>query len=161
VPFLLRTGKRLAVSEQCVSLVLRPVEGPLSEVPGRPHPANVIRFSLAGSGGLRTQLTVKRPGPGQDLTHAIQTLDLADVEGGDPLPAYSALLNDVLLGDRSLFTSSAGLEHAWRVLDPLLRDRPEVKPYEPGSWGPAEAAELAEPGKWLLGEDESKGESKG
>ena len=31
-------------------------------------------------------------------------------------------------------------------------DKPEPVPYAKGSWGPAEAAELAKPGTWYLGE---------
>jgi glucose-6-phosphate 1-dehydrogenase len=149
VPFLLRTGKRLAASEQRVSLVLKPVDGPLTSVPAQ---ANVITFSLAGSGSLEASLVVKRPGTGLDLARATEAVSLDAIDGGDPLPPYVALLNDVLTGDRSLFTTSAGLEHAWRVAEPLLRDRPPVQPYQPDSWGPPAAAALAEPGVWLLGQ---------
>jgi glucose-6-phosphate 1-dehydrogenase len=149
VPFLLRTGKRLAASEQRVSLVMRPVDGPLTGVPDQ---GNVLTFSLAGSGELVTSLVLKRPGADFDLVQGELSLALDSVAGGDPLPPYVALLNDVLTGDRSLFTSSAGLEQAWRVADPLLRNRPQVHPYEPGSWGPEAASELAAPGAWLLGE---------
>ena len=37
---------------------------------------------------------------------------------------------------RALFTTSAGLRDAWRVASPLLEHRPELHPYEPGTWGP-------------------------
>jgi glucose-6-phosphate 1-dehydrogenase len=148
VPFLLRTGKCLAASEQRVSLVMKPVDGPLSGVPAQ---GNVITFSLAGSGELAASLVVKRPGTDLNLAQVSESISLDSVQDGDPLPPYVALLNDVLTGDRSLFTSSAGLEQAWRVADPLLRNRPEVHPYTPGSWGPEAAAELASPGAWLLG----------
>jgi glucose-6-phosphate 1-dehydrogenase len=60
------------------------------------------------------------------------------------------LIHDVLLGDRSLFTRPDGLAAVWQVADPLLRNRPELHPYPPGSWGPAPAAELAAPDGWLL-----------
>ncbi|HST81954.1 MAG TPA: glucose-6-phosphate dehydrogenase (NADP(+)) [Kineosporiaceae bacterium] len=148
VPFLLRTGKRLAGSAQRVSLVLRAVEGPLAGVPAQ---GNVVTFSLAGSGELEESLVVKRPGTGLELAAASQKVSLDELRDGDPLPPYVALLNDVLLGDRSLFTSSSGLEHAWRVVAPLLDNPPPVQPYQPGSWGPAAADELAAPGMWLLG----------
>jgi glucose-6-phosphate 1-dehydrogenase len=147
VPFLLRTGKRLACSAQRVSLVLRPVEGPLTDVPAQ---GNVVTFSLSGNGELETSLVVKHPGTGLELTGATQKVVLQDVRDADPLPPYVALLNDVLLGDRSLFTSSSGLEHAWRVAAPLLDNPPPVQPYQPGSWGPATADELPAPGMWLL-----------
>jgi glucose-6-phosphate 1-dehydrogenase len=147
VPFLLRTGKRMAASEQRVSLVLNPVAGPLADVPPQ---GNVVSFSLAGSGELTASLVLKQPGAGLNLVQGTEKLELQDVKNADPLPPYVALLNDVLLGDRSLFTSSVGLEHAWRVADPLLRNRPKVQPYQPGSWGPAAADALTGPGGWLL-----------
>jgi glucose-6-phosphate 1-dehydrogenase len=50
VPFLLRTGKRLADSEQRVSLVLRPMDGPLGT---SREQANVVSFSLAGAARAR------------------------------------------------------------------------------------------------------------
>jgi glucose-6-phosphate 1-dehydrogenase len=147
VPFLLRTGKRMAAGAQRVSLVMKPVEGPLSDVPKQ---GNVVTFSLAGDGDLEAGLVVKKPGTDLNLVQATEKLSLKDVKDGDPLPPYVALINDVLTGDRSLFTSSAGLEHAWRVADPLLRNPPPVQPYAPGSWGPEAAADLAAPGEWLL-----------
>jgi glucose-6-phosphate 1-dehydrogenase len=38
------------------------------------------------------------------------------------------------------------------VISPLLSQPPQVVPYAPGSWGPAMAAELIAPGRWLLGQ---------
>jgi glucose-6-phosphate 1-dehydrogenase len=33
-----------------------------------------------------------------------------------------------------------------------LENRPAVQPYPQGSWGPADAARLTAPDRWLLGE---------
>ena len=68
------------------------------------------------------------------------------------MPPYVSLIHDVVTGDRSLFTTSAGLSKAWASVEPLLEDRPEVQPYEPGSWGPTAANDLAAPCGWLLGQ---------
>jgi glucose-6-phosphate 1-dehydrogenase len=146
VPFLLRTGKKLKVSEQRVSLLLKPVEGPL---PAAEH-ASAVTLSLAGSGSVATDFTLKRPGEGIKLAQVRQTLELDTIQDADPLPPYVALIYDVITGDRSLFTSSAGLEHAWRVVDPILQDRPALHPYAPGSMGPEAAGELAAPTGWLI-----------
>jgi glucose-6-phosphate 1-dehydrogenase len=56
------------------------------------------------------------------------------------------------MGDRSLFTRPDGLEQVWKVAAGILGDKPEPVIYPKGSWGPPEAAKLAEPGHWLLGE---------
>ena len=71
---------------------------------------------------------------------------------GDPLPPYVRLINDVLMGDRSLFTRPDGLAAVWDAAGPLLDSPPKPKPYAPGSWGPEAADKLAEPDGWLLGQ---------
>src|SRR5580692_7424667 len=150
VPFYLRTGKELAASGQRVSLILRDPPGPLS---GQlPAGSNVLCFSLAGDGEIDLSLVTRRPGPGIDLDVGHASIQLASLKDADPLPAYVRLIHDVLLGDRSLFTRPDGLASVWKVAQPLLDNPPEVKTYERGSWGPAEAAQLIAPEHWLLGQ---------
>ncbi len=149
VPFLLRTGKRMAASAQQVTLVLRTPD----ELFGSPVGPNRVIVSLKGSGQIKVTTTVKQPGAFLELGTGTADLALADVEPGDPLPAYAGLLEDVLVGDRTLFTTPTGLESAWRAFEPLLGDdRPTPEPYAPGSWGPAAADRLAEPHGWVLGD---------
>jgi glucose-6-phosphate 1-dehydrogenase len=149
VPFLLRTGKRLAASKQTVSLILREPTGPLADVPKN---GNVLRLDLSGSGAIDLRLVAKRPGPSLDLEIADIGLALDALPDGDPLPPYVRLINDVLVGDRSLFTRPDGLASVWKAAECLLSDPPAPRPYAPGSWGPAEAVELAAPDGWLLGQ---------
>ena len=145
VPFLLRTGKRLAVSEQRVTLTLTPPsDGPVTDAP-----PSVISLSLKGSGELDLTVIAKKPGPDIALEAGTAPLPLLH-DGGPEIPAYSTLLADVLEGDRSLFTSSDGLEAAWRTLAPVLDHRPAVLPYPQGSWGPDKATELAGDLGWYL-----------
>jgi glucose-6-phosphate 1-dehydrogenase len=150
VPFYLRTGKRMAASAQRVSLILREPPGPLS---GRlPRDANVVAFSLAGDGEIDLSLVTKKPGPALDLDVAHANISLSGLSGADPLPPYVRLIHDVLTGDRSLFTRPDGLAAVWKVAEPLLSRPPQVRPYAPGSWGPAQARDLIAPGNWLLGQ---------
>ncbi|MGX7681923.1 glucose-6-phosphate dehydrogenase [Jatrophihabitans sp. DSM 45814] len=149
VPFLLRTGKRLARNEQRVSIVLRPTFGP---IPDLPEEGNVLSFSMAGSGELCLTLLAKQPGPALAVAEAEVEIALADLPHAQPLPPYVRLIHDVLLGDRSLFTRPDGLAAVWDVAEPLLSARPKVQPYAPGSWGPKGARALVAPGRWLLGE---------
>jgi glucose-6-phosphate 1-dehydrogenase len=148
VPFLLRTGKRMAEGHQRVTLVMRRPDGPVGAVPGG---GNTVSLSLSGAGALDLGLVAKRPGPDLELAVADASLDLAAVPGGEPLPAYASLIHDVLVGDRSLFTTGAGLEQAWRAVRPVLDDPPQLQPYAPGSWGPEAAQALADPCGWALG----------
>ncbi|MGH7732369.1 MAG: glucose-6-phosphate dehydrogenase, partial [Gemmatimonadales bacterium] len=150
VPFYLRTGKRLAETRQRVSLILREPAGPLA---GQlPSESNVLSFSLAGDGEIDLSLVVKKPGPELDLDRGTTSLLLSSLAGADPLPPYVRLIHDALIGDRSLFTRPDGLAATWKVASPLLSHPPRVAPYAPGSWGPAEAAKLIAPGRWLLGQ---------
>jgi glucose-6-phosphate 1-dehydrogenase len=148
VPFLLRTGKRLARSEQRVSLLFRrPTGGPLADA--LPEAGDVLTISMAGDGRIDLTTVIKRPGTELELEPATVSLPLNSVRG-DSLPPYARLLHDVLVGDRSLFTRPDGLEHVWEVAAPLLDDQPEPQPYAPGSKGPDAATELAAPDGWLL-----------
>jgi glucose-6-phosphate 1-dehydrogenase len=69
------------------------------------------------------------------------------------LDAYERLIHDVMLGDRTLFTSSDAIERLWQISEPALRDPPPTIPYEPGSWGPAEIDDLIAPRRWHLPSD--------
>ena len=150
VPFYLRTGKRLAASEQRVSIISREPAGPLA---GKLQwDANVLAFSLDGSGQIDLSLLAKKPGPGLETEEAHASIPLSSLPGADPLPPYVRLIHDVIIGDRSLFTRPDGLAAVWKVADPLLSHRPPVVPYRPGSWGPIEARKLIAPGHWLLGQ---------
>jgi glucose-6-phosphate 1-dehydrogenase len=149
VPFLLRTGKRMAASEQRVSLVLRTPTQPLKDLPPQ---ANVLSFSLAGNGEIDLSLLAKKPGVSLDLDPATIKLPLAQLPDADPLPPYARLIHDVLLGDRALFTRPDGLSATWKTITPLLENRPRIISYEQGSWGPAKARRLAAPHRWLLGD---------
>lgn len=148
VPFLLRTGKRMARSAQQVTLVLHTPD----ELFGSPVGPNHVVVSLAGSGRIEITTTVKRPGTELAMGTGTAELALADVEPGDPVPPYAGLIEDVLAGDRTLFTTADGLARAWDAFAPLLGDdRPAPEPYAPGTWGPARADALAGPTGWVLG----------
>jgi glucose-6-phosphate 1-dehydrogenase len=150
VPFLLRTGKMLAQSEQQVSLIFRNPEGPLRRQ--APAVGNVLTVKVSGAGAIDLRMVIKQPGPEFTLTTSTTDLSLDKVKGADPLPPYVRLIHDVIIGDRTLFTRPDGLGYAWDAITPLLEDRPEVQGYATGSWGPAAASELAAPDCWLLGQ---------
>ena len=149
VPFLLRTGKRMAAGEQRVSLVLRTPAKPFAKLPPQ---ANVLSFSLAGDGEVDLSLLAKKPGIAENLEPASVRLPLAQLPEADPLPPYARLIHDVLAGDRALFTRPDGLSAAWKAVRPLLDTPPRPISYAPGSWGPAAARRLAAPHRWLLGQ---------
>ena len=112
----------------------------------------MLGFELSGDGEIDLTLVIKEPGVEMTLGATTISLPLGKGFHTPSLPAYSRLLHDVLMGDRSLFTRPDGLEHVWKVADGILRDKPEPLLYAKGSWGPPEAAKLAAPNVWHLGE---------
>jgi glucose-6-phosphate 1-dehydrogenase len=147
VPFLLRTGKCLAESHQRVSVVFK---DPVPGLPGQPTCCSVLSFELSGDGEIELSLVVKEPGATMNLGTAKVTIPLGTGFPTKSLAAYSRLLYDVLMGDRSLFTRPDGLAHVWKVAAEILGDKPEPTTYPKGSWGPAECVELAKPDFWQL-----------
>jgi glucose-6-phosphate 1-dehydrogenase len=58
-----------------------------------------------------------------------------------------------MTGDRTFFTSSTAIERLWEISEPVLKNPPPLKVYEPGSWGPPEADQLIAPRRWHLPSD--------
>ena len=149
VPFLMRTGKCLAESHQRVSIRFRE---PAQALPGLPGGGNTMGFELSGDGEIDLTLVTKKPGPTLELATGSAILPLGTAFHTPSLPAYSRLIHDVLIGDRSLFTRPDGLRHVWEVAGSMLEDKPGPVIYPRGSWGPPEAAALAGKEGWVLGQ---------
>jgi glucose-6-phosphate 1-dehydrogenase len=141
VPFFIRAGKHLAVSQTEVRLIFRqPPKLPLISGRHRPPAANQIVFRIDPRTGIRIGLDAHRAdrgAPGEidfdmDFGH----------QGGEDATPYEVLLNAALVGDSSHFTREDSVEATWRVVQPLLDDPPPVRPYDKGSWGPSQSDEL-------------------
>ncbi len=146
VPFFIRTGKRLPVTQTELRLVFkRPPR--LGMAGGRLAEPNQLVVKLDPSTGVRLIVDAHRAdasGP------APITLDVEFAEeGGEGPTPYEVLLHAALVGDSKRFTRQDGIEEAWRVMQPLLDAPPPVRAYEPGSWGPTEADRLVSGyGRW-------------
>ncbi len=152
VPFYLRTGKALAQTRRTITLRFRTPETTLLRG-AEPIPDELV-LELTDDPKITIDVRAKMPGPTMDLTGASFRLDLGEeVPHGEPLEAYERLLLDVLNGERTFFTRSDEVDRLWQVIQPLLDDRPEVLPYEKGSWGPQKAVDLID-GGWRVGGSE-------
>ena len=146
VPFFIRTGKLLPVTQTELRLVFkRPPR--LGFARGRVSEANQIVVKLDPSTGVRVILDAHRADTGGP---APITLDMEFAEeGGEGPTPYEVLLQAALVGDATRFTRQDSVEETWRVMQPLLDAPPPVHAYAPGSWGPAEADRLvAGHGRW-------------
>jgi glucose-6-phosphate 1-dehydrogenase len=153
VPFFIRTGKRLPITQTELRLVFRHAPR-LPFIPSgrrRPEPSQIV-IRVDPHTGIRIVLDAHRA----DKSGASEIdLDMEfEKEGGAGATPYEVLLHAALVGDASHFTRQDNVEECWRVLQPLLDAPPAVIPYAQGSWGPSEAAELLDGfggwrGPWL------------
>ncbi len=159
VPFYLRSGKRLAESKHLLTVAFRqparrmfPLDcDQIAESFGHDH----LTFELGDPGSISASFLAKVPGPTIQLGEAHMRFSYADTFGGSEhaLDAYERLIHDVMLGDRTLFTSSVAVERLWELSTPVLEDPPPLHPYEPGSWGPEASDQLILPRRWHLPSD--------
>ncbi len=148
VPFFIRAGKRLPLTQTEVRVVFKhpprlgfallDAGGEPNQVVIRLDPATGVRFVL----DARRADVARRPAPiGLEL-------EFAEAGGEAPTP-YEVLLRAALVGEHLRFTRQDGVEQTWRIMQPLLDDPPVVVPYAPGTWGPEAAAALVEGhGRW-------------
>ena len=139
VPFLIRTGKCLAATFTEVHVTFKKPATALFDSNAAGH-ANEIGFRLSPDVSIALTARIKRPG---ELMVGEDVLLGEHRKPGDEMEPYERLLGDALRGDRTLFGSEAGVEAAWRIVDPALKSGEAPRVYEPGSWGPPEAEDLA------------------
>jgi len=148
VPFFIRTGKLLPVTQTELRLVFRhpPRLGFLS-TRGRAPAEGQLVVKLDPTTGVRLEIDAHRADKGGPQ---VITLDMEfAAEGGEDPTPYEVLLHAAMDGDSTPFTRQDSVEEAWRIMAPLLDAPPPVHPYAPGSWGPEEADSLvAGVGRW-------------
>ncbi len=135
VPFFIRTGKRLPVTQTELRLVFRHAP----RLPFIPSAAAAVRSpARSSSGSTRTPASGSSSTPSAPTSRAPAEIDL-DMEfakeGGEGATPYEVLLHAALIGDASHFTRQDSVEECWRVLQPLLDSPPKVIPYAPGLVG--------------------------
>jgi glucose-6-phosphate 1-dehydrogenase len=155
VPFLLRSGKSMAMSRQVITLGFHEPPLRMFRVPGRDARdgwGNEIVIDFEDPGSVTIEFLAKEPGAELDLGTADMVFRYQDsFSEASSLEAYERLILDAMLGDQRLFTDAAGIERLWEVSAPLQEHPPAVLPYPRGSWGPEAALQrLAAPYRWHL-----------
>ena len=151
VPFYLHTGKRLPrrVTQMAVTFRRPPLEIFRPSCAGAINP-NVLVITIQPDEGFDLQFEVKEPG--QSIRLRTQSLHFRYSESFAPLAdAYQTLLLDVARGDQTLFVSDGWVEASWQLYTPLLGERPAVRLYPAGTWGPAGLEHLAWPPQAVAG----------
>jgi len=147
VPFFLRTGKCLPITQTELRVVFRrPPRLGFAAWSRAPEPSQLV-VKMDPSTGIRFLVDAQR----HEAVEPEQiSLDMEFAqEGGEGPTPYEVLLQAALIGDSKRFTRQDGVEQCWRVMAPLLENPPPVHPYAKGSWGPEAADQvLAGHGRW-------------
>jgi len=144
VPFLLRTGKRLARRVTEIAVVFRrPPVALFESMHCEPDvESNVLVMRLQPDEGFALRFGLKVPGEPLTLDARQLRFSYGDEFGGPLADAYETLLLDVMTGDQTLFVHAEEVEASWRLYAPLLDGEAEPHRYEQGSWGPQAADRL-------------------
>jgi len=140
VPFFIRTGKRMPVTQTELRLVFKhPPKLGFAAFDRRPEP-NQLVVRLDPTTGIKLIVEAHRADrEGAAPIHMDMEFAL---EGGEGPTPYEVLLHAAMTGDSTRFTRQDGVEETWRVFQPLLDSPPPVQPYAPGTWGPKAAQDL-------------------
>lgn len=143
VPIYIRAGKALPVT--CTEVVVR-FRPPPAVYESEPPPANLLRFRVSPDViiGLRTMVK----SPGERMAGRPTELVADQRPTAEEMDPYERLLGDALKGDATQFAREDYVEEAWRIVEPVLGSVTPLHTYEPGTWGPAEAACLAPTRGW-------------
>jgi len=102
-----------------------------------------------GSPDVNIALGAQIKKPGDKMLAEPTELKVVNHPGGEEMDAYERLLGDAMRGDGTLFARQDGVEAAWAIVQPILSGETPIHLYEKGTWGPSQAAQLADPvGGW-------------
>ncbi|MEU8221369.1 glucose-6-phosphate dehydrogenase [Kribbella sp. NPDC048915] len=140
VPFFIRTGKRLPVTQTELRLVFK--RPPRLGFAPRGHVAepNQLVIKLDPSTGVRVKLDARRADTARFAPIDLD-MEFADEGGEGPTP-YEVLLHAAMTGGGTRFTRQDAVEEQWRVMQPLLDAPTPIHAYKPGTWGPTAADEI-------------------
>ena len=140
VPFYLRSGKYLPVTETEVLVELKPPPQRLFDDSDPANgPANYVRFRISPDADIAIAARVKLAGSG--FVGIQKELRLLEEQAGEETP-YERLLGDAMTGDGALFAREDAVEAAWAVVNPVLKKHNRALPYKRHTWGPKAADRL-------------------
>jgi len=145
VPIYIRTGKSMPVTATEVLVQFkRPPRQTFDELV--PAGSNHVRMRLSPDVNIAMGVRVKLPGErmvGDDVELVLTQ------QAPNTRPPYERLLGDAMRGRYELFGRDDIVDAQWRIVEPILDDVVPVKPYQPGTWGPADAeALIGHDGPW-------------
>lgn len=140
MPFYIRTGKKLGKREMQVAVVFK------SPAPGLEQ--NILNVKIQPTEGVYLQFNIKKPGESDDIIQAKMDFcqSCSFINQMNTPEAYERLIGACFRGERSWFSQWDQIETSWKYVDQIRgqyhAEGCALHPYEPGTGGPAAAAEL-------------------
>lgn len=149
VPFYIRTGKRLPTRVTEIVIHFKQTPHHLFRRNPEKYSANHLIIRIQPDEGILLKFDMKEPGAGFNVKNVNMDFRYSDLTDTRMPSAYERLLNDVMLGDSTLFSRDDEVETAWKFLEPIQKawaDNPSIKVYgyPAGTWGPLHANDLIE-----------------
>jgi glucose-6-phosphate 1-dehydrogenase len=147
VPFYIRTGKRLPTRVTEIVIHFKKTPHHLFQREAGNLTSNELIIRIQPDEGILLKFDMKEPGAGFNVKNVNMDFhykDLADIRVPS---AYERLLNDVMIGDSTLFSRDDEVETAWRFVEPIQKawaKDPAIKiyGYPAGTWGPSVSNDL-------------------
>jgi glucose-6-phosphate 1-dehydrogenase len=143
VPIYIRAGKCLPVT--CTEIVGK-FRKPPTLLPDSALTANHLRFRLNPDVTIAMGMMLLASAEDMSL-QAREMVASRDPHSGE-MDAYERLLGAAMEGDSTLFAREDYVEEAWRIVDPILKERTPIYPYVPNTWGPEQVDLVTPPGGW-------------
>jgi glucose-6-phosphate 1-dehydrogenase len=155
VPFLLRTGKRMASrTSEIVIQFKRPPLMLFKKSAGAHDPEpNLLVMRIQPDEGIELHFGAKAPGGRMRIAPVLMDFDYSKAFAAASPEAYERLLFDCVIGDTTLFARRDEVEASWALIQPILDHWAEqggrnLLSYPAGSWGPPAADELMARHDW-------------
>lgn len=150
VPFYLRSGKKLKERYVEINFVFKDTSCEMFDTKNCPQ--NVFSIRIQPDEGIAIMFNSKIPSSLQLYPVAMEFCHSCEFGVNTP-SAYERLLNDVLIGDQTLFTSWKEVEASWKIIDQIekIASNKKLEIYNEGSKGPKCADDLIKKnGKWIF-----------
>jgi glucose-6-phosphate 1-dehydrogenase len=149
IPFYIRTGKRLPTRVTEIVIHFKPTPHFLFHIDDVNRSANQLIIRIQPDEGILLKFGMKEPGAGFNVKNVSMDFHYSELANIRVPSAYERLLNDVMVGDSTLYSRDDTVETAWKFLEPIQNswaDNPAIKifGYPCGTWGPETANDLIE-----------------
>lgn len=149
VPFYIRSGKRLPTKVTEIVVHFKPTPHHLFHQTGKCESCNQLIIRIQPDEGILLKFGMKEPGAGFNVKNVSMDFHYKDLSDVKIPSAYERLLNDIMIGDSTLFSRDDEVETAWKFLSPIQKvwaNNPDAKiyGYPAGTWGPEIANDLIE-----------------